>query len=340
VAAEGNVTKASDSLDAAQYVVRTTVMPRPWWRADLDASATTVGLVLPGRNGTRALALRQALSWRSMELIASAGAGATSRLGVQASGHRLAAGTAWVQDTRSGRWRAGAMLMRQATDDFKLMEASGIVLSRVAPSYTVTDRQLELGWERGAWWLQASHAWRAGTGATRGRATGFHAAAALAMTRSTTVIAQLGEQLADPVRGVPQARYSALVLRWNPVRPPLLRRDARALADDRGGTAAATAVPDLRGEEIVVQRRAGRGEVTLTVLAPATARVEVATSADGWTPRQLTTHDGRAFVDRFTVPTGPHRVALRIDGGPWRAPRGLVAVPDDFGGHAGVLVVP
>jgi len=40
------------------------------------------------------------------------------------------------------------------------------------------------------------------------------------------------------------------------------------------------------------------------------------------------------------LPPGSHRVAVRINGGAWRAPRGLVAVPDDFGGTVGVVVVP
>jgi hypothetical protein len=50
--------------------------------------------------------------------------------------------------------------------------------------------------------------------------------------------------------------------------------------------------------------------------------------------------DGGAFVHRLTLPTGTHRVAVRVNGGAWRAPRGLAAVADDFGGQAGVVVVP
>jgi hypothetical protein len=339
VAAEGSVTMASDSVSAAQYVVRTTLLPRAWARTDVDVSATTNGIVLPTVNGNRAVSARQTLLVRGVELIGQAGAGRTSRLDLRATGHRFSGGAAWQRDTRFGSWRGGAMLMRSWTDDFKLMEASGIVLRDIAPAYTLTDRQLEFGWQRGAWWLQTSRAWRRGTGATLGQTSAFHVAAAWHMNAGTTLIAQVGEQLADVVRGVPQARYTGLAMRWNPVRPRTLRRDARALADDRGGTVTINPVPDVRGEEVFVQRRAGRGELVISISAPPDAVVEVATSANEWTAVRLS-RDGAAFVHHLTLPSGSHRVAVRINGGAWRAPRGLAGVADDFGGHAGVLVVP
>lgn len=339
VAAEGSVTMASDSASAAQYVMRTSLLPRTWSRIDIDASATTTGIVLPGVNGNRAIAGRHTLLLRGVELIGHAGAGRTSRLDLRTQGHRFSGGAAWQRDTRWGSWRGGALLTRNWTDDYKLMEASGIVLGEIAPAYTLTDRQLELSWQRGAWWLQTTRAWRKGTGLTLGTASAFHAAAAWNMNASTTLIAQVGEQLADVVRGVPQARYTSVGMRWNPVRPRALRRDARALGDDRGGTLAVTTVPDVRGEEVLVQRRAGSGVLVINIAAAADAVVEVATSATEWTPVTVS-RDGAAFVHRLTLPSGAHKVAVRIDGGAWRAPRGLAAVADDFGGAAGLVVIP
>jgi hypothetical protein len=40
------------------------------------------------------------------------------------------------------------------------------------------------------------------------------------------------------------------------------------------------------------------------------------------------------------VPPGPQRVAIRINGSQWRAPANLTKVTDEFGGEAGLLVVP
>jgi hypothetical protein len=37
---------------------------------------------------------------------------------------------------------------------------------------------------------------------------------------------------------------------------------------------------------------------------------------------------------------GLYRIDVRVDGGAWTVPPGLAAVPDDFGGEVGLLVVP
>lgn len=339
VAAEGSVTLANDSVSAGQYVVRTSLLPRAFARTDIDLSATTTGIAFPGGNGNRAAAVRQHITAGAFEVSGVAGVGRTSRALSHSTGHRLGGGVAWQRSTTVGLIRAGAQYARGWTDDFRLMEASGIVLGEVAPAYTVADRQLEAAWQRGRLWVQASRAWRTGTGVTLGTASAFHVAAAWNVSASTTLIAQVGEQLADVVRGVPQARYTGLAMRWNPIRPRTLRRDARALSDERGGTVNVTTVPDVRGDEVFVQRREGRGDVVVTIVAPAGAVVELATSNGDWTPVPMS-REGQAFVQRLSLPSGTHRVAVRVNGGTWRAPRGLAVVDDDFGGQAGLIVVP
>lgn len=339
VAAEGSVTTASDSVNAAQYIARATFAPSAAWRTDFDVSATTNGFALPTSNGNRAVAVRQAFTVRAIELSVFGGAGNTSRLDIRTQGQRVGGALAWQRTTSLGTWRTGAQLAHSWTDDFKLMEASKIFLREVAPAYTVLDRQFDASWQRGRLWVQASRSWRAGRDRTIGSATGFHLAGALRLTDATMLIVQGGEQLADVVRGVPQARYTGVAMRWNPVRPRALRRDPRRLGDDRGGIGEVTAVPELKGDEVLLQRSAGSGALTLTITAPADAVVEVATSATDWVPMRVA-HDRTAFVHRLTLPSGAHKVAVRINGGPWRAPLGLAAVDDDFGGRAGVVVVP
>jgi hypothetical protein len=67
--------------------------------------------------------------------------------------------------------------------------------------------------------------------------------------------------------------------------------------------------------------------------------VELATSQNDWQPVRLAQR-GELFVQQLTLPAGAHRIAVRVNGGPWRAPRGLAPVNDDFGGKAGVVVIP
>jgi hypothetical protein len=49
--------------------------------------------------------------------------------------------------------------------------------------------------------------------------------------------------------------------------------------------------------------------------------------------------NGEWRVERVIAP-GPHRVAIRVDGGPWRVPPNLPRVADDFGGEVGIVIVP
>jgi hypothetical protein len=335
VAGEGSVTLADDSLAAAQWVLRTTFAPERWHRSrtDLDVSATTNGLVLPGANGNRSAAVRQALQLGSVSVFGGAGLGRTSRLQLDSRGHAFSVGADWLH----GAWRVAVTGQRAFTDDWQLMEASGIELRRVVPAYIIDDVTLDLSWRRSRWWLGGSRSWRAGSGATTGTATGHSLVAAWQLSPSLLLIAQGGEQMADAVRGVPQARYTGVAMRWNPVRVNGLRRDARAFGEARALPPAV--VPDVRTDEVLLQRRPGEGTVVLTIDAPADAVVEVAYSATDWAPVRMA-REGGAFVHRLTLPAGTHRVAVRVNGGAWRAPRGLAAVADDFGGKAGVVVVP
>lgn len=335
VAGEGSVTLADDSLAAAQWVLRTTFAPARWSRSrtDVDVAATTNGIVWPGVNGNRSGALRQSLQFGTVSVFGSAGAGRTSRLNLDSRGHAFSLGS----DVQRGRWRASVTGQRAFTDDWQLMEASGIELRREVPAYTIDDLTTELSWRSGRVWLAASRSWRAGSGATIGTANGYSLVAAWQLSPIVMLIAQGGEQMADVVRGVPQARYTGLAMRWNPLRVNGLRRDARAFGEAR--TNAPTLVPDVRSDEVLLQRRDGAGTIVLTITAAADALVEVACSATDWAPLRVAREGGR-FVHRLSLPSGTHRLAVRVNGGAWRAPRGLAPVEDDFGGKAGVVVVP
>ena len=91
--------------------------------------------------------------------------------------------------------------------------------------------------------------------------------------------------------------------------------------------------------EARIEAHEGRAEVVLQVEAPDNATVEVASSASEWAPQRLA-RDGGSFRARLTLPSGTHRVAIRVNGGAWRAPSGLVRVDDELGGAAGLVVVP
>ncbi|MBL0938825.1 MAG: hypothetical protein IBJ03_08015 [Gemmatimonadaceae bacterium] len=337
IASEGTATLADDSLAATQWVLRTSFAPASRLRTDIDLAATTNGLVMPGVNGNRSVSGRQSVLFGPISVFGVAGTGRTERFLMTSRGNSFSAGTDWQTSHRSGLWRVAVTGQRAFTDDWMLMEASGLVLIREAAAYTLDDISVDMSWRTNRFSLGASRSWRKGAGATSGSARGHSITAAWQATPSVMLIAQGGEQLADVVRGVPQALYTGVGVRWNPLRVRGVQREARAFADTRN--MAPNVVPELRGDEVLLQRREGEGVLTITVLAMQDAVVEIASSANEWTPTRVS-HSSAGFVHKLTLSSGTHRVAVRVNGGEWRAPRGLVAVDDEFGGKAGLVVVP
>ena len=81
------------------------------------------------------------------------------------------------------------------------------------------------------------------------------------------------------------------------------------------------------------------GVSILRVRAPGAQRVELMADFTGWEAVELR-HDGALFTMPMTVRAGTHRIALRIDGGPWTTAANTPAVDDDLGGRVGRFVVP
>ena len=320
---QGAVTVANDSVAATQAALRLALAPSKlkWSLTEVEVSTTTIGIVLPGNDGNQSAALRQYARLRGVQLFAGGGIGSTSRYHLESSGAAAHVGV-------TSAWRAftgTAVYQRARTDDWQLMEASGIFLKAPAPAYQLNDATLELSWHIPRMTLTASQSWRAGFGNTTGTSSGGTVAVVWAPTAPLQFIAHGGRQLADVLRGVPQANYVAVSARWH--------------VNARRANSSASLTRNARDAEAHLDQRDGRTDVVLRVEAPEAATVEVATSANEWKPQRLTRDKG-SFTTRLMLPTGMHRVAIRVNGGEWRAPRGLVRAADDFGGAAGLVVIP
>jgi 1,4-alpha-glucan branching enzyme len=83
-----------------------------------------------------------------------------------------------------------------------------------------------------------------------------------------------------------------------------------------------------------------RGElVTLKVLAPLARNVELAADFTGWDPLQMMAAGDGWWVVTRSLPPGKYQVNLRMNGGKWVVPPGLLAMLDEFGGSVGLLIV-
>jgi hypothetical protein len=138
------------------------------------------------------------------------------------------------------------------------------------------------------------------------------------------LVAAAGRAGSDPVTSVPGARYLAVGLRLKvgaPAAPPLPARPAvDASAPFRIGPALAA------GREIVVQ-------------APRAQSVELAGDFTDWKPVSLSRWGPDSWRTLLAIPPGLHRLAIRIDGGAWRAPPGTRPVESEFGGQIAEVIV-
>jgi hypothetical protein len=145
-------------------------------------------------------------------------------------------------------------------------------------------------------------------------------------TPNVAVVAALGRQLADPIRGTVRARYATLALRLSaerhgPVAP--LRKPPAVAA----GLASLIATPTAKGA------------TTILVHANGARRVELIGDLTGWEAKDLD-RKGARWELRLTTQPGAHHVLVRIDGGKWVVPANLARTDDELGGTVGLIVIP
>ncbi|HEY3279945.1 MAG TPA: glycogen-binding domain-containing protein [Gemmatimonadales bacterium] len=161
--------------------------------------------------------------------------------------------------------------------------------------------------------------------------------ATIRLRETLALVLSGGRYPTDPIRGSISGRYAAVALRLHS--PAALRPPPRDLPSSAPLTASdGTSEPAARLEVLSQGDRA----VRFTVRAPAAELVEMAGDFTDWLPVALVRAASSAEVWEVVVriPSGIHRIAVRIDGGAWIVPAGSRRAEDDFGGEVGIFVVP
>lgn len=130
-------------------------------------------------------------------------------------------------------------------------------------------------------------------------------------------VATVGRSLEDVTRGVPPTRYASLAIRLSARPQPSLRSGKKALL----------------GPTLIATRE------FIEVRVPEAAKLEIMGDFTDWTPVALP-RDGSVWRLARSISPGPHRLALRIDGGEWTTPVNLPRVNDELGGQLALLTVP
>lgn len=149
--------------------------------------------------------------------------------------------------------------------------------------------------------------------------------AAVWITPRVAFSAALGRQLSNLSRGTPDTRFAALALRLT--------------MGDRSASPAPVRRPPSAGVVRLALVIDTAGQSRLVVTAPSAALVELAASFTSWEAVPLVRRVDGWVLDR-SLPSGAHRVLVRVDGGRWIVPANLPAAADDFGGSVGIITIP
>jgi hypothetical protein len=200
-----------------------------------------------------------------------------------------------------------------------------------------TDIEGTTHWQRGRVEFDGVfgvRAWSRGAGhGVYGEATAAYAASAW-----LAVVLSGGRYPTDPMRGSVSGRYLGATLRMT----ALPRRSARPLFTPRvvprwhspaNGSDAALVTIEVR------ECRCGEQEHTLLVRADDASSVEVAGDFTDWEPVSFSSGEGSSWTVTLPLPPGTYRFNIRVDGGVWLVPAGLVRLTDEFGGVVGLLTV-
>jgi len=320
--ASGSVTAARDSIDTAQglLALRYQFARLPHWRVESGIAGALFGLSAVNRAANGATFARVQHAHGFGGVWAGAAAGVTNRTGDALQSSAFDAG-AWGEYKRTSGTLAAVVTRSRDAD---LLAASSLPSERPVGVYAVRDATLTLQQTFASIDLAAIGTLRRGEGVTpKVNDRSLMLAAAFYLSPMVALTVSGGRQLADPLRALPDARFLSAS-----VRILFLRRDPAVLQIDRYGAIALTrADPD------------GGATLTLRVLANSSARVEAYGSFSGWQPVPM-----QWVLDAWELqvhlPPGPQRVAVRINGSEWRAPANLTKVTDEFGGEAGLVVVP
>lgn len=232
-----------------------------------------------------------------------------------------------------GWWRSGDLRM---TGTVRFAEVDDVAYSDIEAAVRWDRSRLELGVEGGV---------RSGFFESLERNTGTRVnagvwagtEAAYWVDSRVAVVASIGKFLADPAANTIGGRYASLALRWAS-RPARREELPRVLVPRvlRGGTP--TDENGVSAERLVIREGAGRA-VILQLTLPGAESAELMGDFTDWEPLPLTRAGQDLWEVALVLDEGVHRVNFRTNGGEWRVPPSLTAVPDGFGGRVGLLVV-
>ncbi|HEX9127524.1 MAG TPA: glycogen-binding domain-containing protein [Gemmatimonadaceae bacterium] len=145
-----------------------------------------------------------------------------------------------------------------------------------------------------------------------------------------------GNYPVDPTQGFPGGRFVSLSLRLAQGRRPSQLPSEQSGQESRTTDLAPNPTTAVTGFSAI--RAAGKA-VTLRVNAPDARSVEINGDFTNWIPAPLSPMGGGWWSTTIPIKSGKYQMNVRVDGGQWIVPPGLLSMVDEFGGTVGLLVI-
>lgn len=156
------------------------------------------------------------------------------------------------------------------------------------------------------------------------------------LTSRAALVAGGGIYPIDLTQGFPGGRFVSLSFRWSGSRQPtpMVRQSSPPDVVPDSATTVAPTVAEFHTQRIAAD------SVRLRVNAPRASLVEVTGDFTNWVPLQLTrAQDEGWWFTTLPLRRGKYQMNIRLNGGQWIVPPGLLSMVDEFGGSVGLLVI-
>lgn len=322
-----------------------------WTRATLNASADIARLAGQGVSAQGALSpsvFTPSLGALVGELTGSAG-GSTHADGSHTgqavtlarayamSGH----GGAWIGAGGGGTWDGVIWRAVRQAEGGAWFEQSGMTtLATVAPvvvqdTIRYTDLQAAWRYPIGSYEFGATAGVRAGRVGTAvgGSSRAWGSVSVVGwFARGMAIVASGGSYPVDFTQGYPGGHFVSVALRVGSRAPRSV-----ATTSPRDGSDNSPAVTEASVSAFEVRSTAKGRE--LRVYAPAARSIEINADFTNWLPVSLTRGEDGWWTVTRSIAIGTYQINLRVNGGQWAVPPGLLTSKDEFGGVVGILTI-
>jgi Glycogen recognition site of AMP-activated protein kinase len=221
---------------------------------------------------------------------------------------------------------------------------SGVAQLTVTPvsindSIRYTDAQLSLSWRSGPLDVSALAGVRMGTvlpAIGSSAKTWGSLTAVLWLTPQVGIAAGGGAYPVDLTQGFPGGRFASIALRLSSLPRSFHSTTQNDSTEVQTAPGAPALAPGLAS--FGVERRPG-GLVTLSARASGARTVEVSGDFTGWVPLPLQHSADDLWTTTLQIKPGKYQMNVRVDGGKWLVPPGLLLLSDEFGGTVGLIVI-